>query len=214
VKKMANRIMLKHKGVPTAELAREIVEYINEGYKMTIQDIANHLSVSYDYVRTKIVPEISHVVLTSYTRQACFKYYGDQDHLFDYFHKRLLISLPDYNRYLLENGVLIKRVQQLFIDDLSLEMREKYKSLSSKEANTWLNKQIVDCLPIRKKEEEEQIEPLKVYPENLKSNKDLINGAASPLYFNYDVDVARFISKYGVPKIKVNNIVGVRPRYV
>ncbi len=202
--------MLKHKGVPTAVLAEEIVDFINEGYTLTVQDIANHLSVSYDYVRTKIVPEVSHVVLTTYAKLACFKYYGDQEHLIEYFNKRLLISCSDYNRYVLEKGSIIRRQQQLFKDDLPLEIRETFESLPLKKATAWLNKLIADCAPVQIFKEEEQIEPMEVYPENLVSNKDLLNGAASPFHFNYDVEIARFISKYGVPKIKVNNFVRYR----
>jgi len=197
--------MLEHEGVPIAALASNVVDYINEGYTLTIQEIADHLSVSYDYVRTRIVKDVSHIVLTSYAKQACFKFYGDQEHLIDYFKKRLLISRSDYMDYILEKGSVVKKEQQLFIYDLPLEIRETFESIPSKKAKTWLKKLLNDCLPPFEIKEEEQVEQLEMYPEHLVSNKEIINGAVRPLHFNYDIEVARYIAKFGIPKIKINN---------
>lgn len=199
--------MLVHKGVPTVALAQQVVEYIEEGYTLTIQDIANHLAVTYDYARTKIVPEVSHVVLTTYAKQACFKFFGDREEFLDYFKKRLLISKEDYNRYIVENSFCIKKNQRVLFEDFPSFIREKLINLDNKEISLIVSKVLDNKQGLNYSNVEEDMTLINEFHNDLVSSKDLFNGAAAPIVFRYDIDIHRFCFKYGIPKIKINNLV-------
>ena len=191
-------------------IASQYINLMDNGFNLTMAEIASYLRCSYLYVQKNIAPYIQHIVINNIARKALFDWHGDHEIHRHLFIKRILFSRSDFNQFFLQEAKLIRAYDQYFFTDLS-EKAQQYlmqktkknkdtaRKIIKKHANE-LREKWPDNLP-----KKTVIESISQMPVELYSLKDLVE-----IKFRYNMDAYRFINDYGIPKIKIGSLIRYR----
>ncbi|MGA4466000.1 hypothetical protein ACPA2L_25680 [Bacillus bombysepticus] len=193
---------------------------IEEYFNMTIDEMANYLSCSYDYVQKNIAPYIHHVYINSVANKALVTYGEDSEHR-ELFTKRKLFSRTGFQRFLLEESVLLGDRERYYLNELSSTAREKLSGMAeNQEKETTITKlfetialQQANILYSKTQLMNKAIKefPLSNFPVKLYSLKDLLDGIEDlNIKFRYKVLVYRYLKQQGIPRIKVQSLIRYR----
>lgn len=180
MKKRSTQIQMIH-GETWGEITYNYLSYFQDGWTVTIDEIANYLRCSYDYVLRNVSKEIPHIYINRAANKALYQYFVDQqgsslyDEFFPLITKKYLYHLDNVKKYFLENMIVVKE-----------ELKKNPRT------------------GVVKKERQQS--PLQELPETLVSSKDL---TSSEEYhkFDYVVLLRRYRLNKGIPKIVFKNLV-------
>ncbi|MEC3195734.1 hypothetical protein P9Z84_24010 [Bacillus cereus] len=201
-------------------IASLYLRLIEEDFNMTIDEMANYLSCSYDYVQKNIAPYIHHVYINSVANKALVTYGEDSEHR-ELFTKRKLFSRTGFQRFLLEESVLLGDRERYYLNELSSIAREKLSGMvEGQEQETPITKlfesialQQANILYSKTQLMNKAVKgfPLSNFPVKLYSLKDLLEGIEDlNIKFRYKVMVYRYLKQQGIPKIKMQSLIRYR----
>lgn len=209
-------IKIEGKGLTLEEIADSYYELIDSDFNMTINDMANYLSCSYDYIQKNIAPYVHHLYINSVANKALVQNYNESEY-FNLFTKRKLFSRMDFQDFILRESVLLLTKERYYIDDLSEDARETLTGLvekSDEKTNvSRLFESIVKKLYSPTEFNSSLVRECKLdaISKQLYSLKDLLAGIdAWDLHFNYKVEVFRYLEKQGIPKLKFQTLIRYR----
>jgi len=201
-------------------IASLYLRLIEEEFNMTIDEMANYLSCSYDYVQKNIAPYIHHVYINSVANKALVTYGEDSEHR-ELFTKRKLFSRTEFQRFLLEESVLLGDCERYYLNELSSTAREKLSRMAeNQEQETTITKlfetialQHTNILYSKTQLMNKVVKefPLSNFPVKLYSLKDLLGGIEDlNIKFRYKVMVYRYMKQQGIPRIKIQSLIRYR----
>lgn len=117
-------IKIPGKGLSLEEIASSYLELIEDDFNITIEEMADYLSCSYDYVQRNIAPCIYHVYINSVANKALFTHCEGSKYV-ELFTKRKLFSRSEFQQFLLKESVLLVDRQRYYLDELSIASRRK-----------------------------------------------------------------------------------------
>jgi hypothetical protein len=202
------------------EIADSYYELIDSDFNMTINDMANYLRCSYDYIQKNIAPYVHHLYINSVANKALVQNYNDSEY-FNLFTKRKLFSRMDFQDFILRESVLLLTKERYYIDDLHEDTREVLSGLvekSDEKTNvsrlfeTIVKQQVAKLYsPNELNSSLVRERKLSVESKQLYSLKDLLAGIEDwNLHFNYKVEVFRYLEKQGIPKLKFQTLIRYR----
>lgn len=213
-------VKIPGKGLLLKEIAFSYLVRIEDDFNMTIDEMANYLRCSYDYVQKNIAPYIHHIYINSVANKALTEHdtKGVHTHLFT---KRKLFSRRGFQEFLLKESVLLVDRNRYYIDELSMAAREKLdeiaknqeKEMTTLEAFRKIATKQVNRMYSKIELKDKRVENVVVneMPVELYSLKDFLEGIEDlHLKFKYKVLVYRYLEGKGVPKIKVQSLVRYR----
>ncbi|WP_257128364.1 hypothetical protein [Bacillus wiedmannii] len=201
------------------EIASSYLELIEDDFNITIEEMADYLSCSYDYVQRNIAPCIYHVYINSVANKALFTHCEDSKYV-ELFTKRKLFSRSEFQQFLLKESVLLVDRQRYYLDELSIASREKLMGLAKKQEQKTTTKMfetialqqtslLYSKTDLMNKVVKEF--PVSELPMKLYSLKDLLDGIDDlNLKFRYKVSVYRYLEKQGIPKMKIQSLIRYR----
>ncbi|MCR6856615.1 hypothetical protein P5G86_24095 [Paenibacillus jamilae] len=201
-------------------IASLYLRLIEEDFNMTIDEMANYLSCSYDYVQKNIAPYIHHVYINSVANKALVTYEEDSEHR-ELFTKRKLFSRTGFQRFLLGESVLLGNRERYYLNELSSIAREKLSRMAeNQEQETTITKlfetivlQQANILYSKTQLMNKVVKefPLSKLPVKLYSLKDLLDGIEDlNIKFRYKVLVYRYLKQQGIPRIKMQSLIRYR----
>ncbi|BCC15011.1 hypothetical protein BC30048_p2023 (plasmid) [Bacillus cereus] len=213
-------IKIEGKGLTLEEIADSYYELIDSDFNMTINDMANYLRCSYDYIQKNIAPYVHHLYINSVANKALVQNYNDSEY-FNLFTKRKLFSRMDFQDFILRESVLLLTKERYYIDDLHEDTREVLSGLvekSDEKTNvsrlfeTIVKQQVAKLYsPNELNSSLVRERKLSVESKQLYSLKDLLAGIEDwNLHFNYKVEVFRYLEKQGIPKLKFQTLIRYR----
>lgn len=213
-------IKIEGKGLTLEEIADSYYELIDSDFNMTINDMANYLRCSYDYIQKNIAPYVHHLYINSVANKALVQNYNDSEY-FNLFTKRKLFSRMDFQDFILRESVLLLTKERYYIDDLDEDTREVLSGLvekSDEKTNvsrlfeTIVKQQVAKLYsPNELNSSLVRERKLSVESKQLYSLKDLLAGIEDwDLHFNYKVEVFRYLEKQGIPKLKFQTLIRYR----
>lgn len=213
-------IKIEGKGLTLEEIADSYYELIDSDFNMTINDMANYLRCSYDYIQKNIAPYVHHLYINSVANKALVQNYNDSEY-FNLFTKRKLFSRMDFQDFILRESVLLLTKERYYIDDLDEDTREVLSGLvekSDEKTNvsrlfeTIVKQQVAKLYsPNELNSSLVRERKLDVESKQLYSLKDLLAGIEGwDLHFNYKVEVFRYLEKQGIPKLKFQTLIRYR----
>ncbi|MEB8861012.1 hypothetical protein P4H06_32730 [Bacillus cereus] len=201
-------------------IASLYLRLIEEDFNMTIDEMANYLSCSYDYVQKNIAPYIHHVYINSVANKALVTYEEDSEHR-ELFTKRKLFSQTGFQRFLLEESVLLGDRERYYLNELSSTAREKLSGMAENQEQETTITKLFETIAIQQanilysktqlmnkvvKEFSLSKLPVKLY-----SLKDLLDGIEDlNIKFRYKVLVYRYLKQQGIPRIKMQSLIRYR----
>lgn len=213
-------IKIPGKGLSLEEIASSYLELIEDDFNITIEEMADYLSCSYDYVQRNIAPCICHVYINSVANKALFTHCEDSKYV-ELFTKRKLFSRSEFQQFLLKESVLLVDRQRYYLDELSITSREKLVGLAGKQEQKTTTTKMFETIALQQtsllysktdlmnKVVEEF--PVSELPMGLYSLKDLLDGIDDlNLKFRYKVSVYRYLEKQGIPKMKIQSLIRYR----
>ena len=217
------QIKINGEGVPPNVTAKKYIDMIEDDFSLTLNDITNYLSCGYDYVQKNVAPNIRHIVINEFVRIALFKDYGDyaDRHLFK---KRILLSKKDFDRYIRDHSKIVYTRQPLNLSDFSEDTIQAFIEIAKEESvnSTHVAEHYIklatkkySSMILKYQEEEnearingaplEDIQPNNDLSSELLSLKSIKTNKIVPFSFNHNSEFYRFIYKYAIPKIIINN---------
>lgn len=219
---MENEFLVKINGAgQTLEsIASLYLRLIEDDFNMTIDEMADYLSCSYDYVQKNIAPYVHHVYINSVANKALVTH-GEESERVELFTKRKLFSRIGFQRFFLEESILLGNQERYYLDELSSAAREKLgKTAEKQEEKTTVSKEFKDiALQQAKKiysEAELKSKVTKEFavselPVKLYSLKELLEGIKDlNIKFRYKVLVYRYLKQQGIPKMKIQSLIRYR----
>ncbi|AAS45087.1 MULTISPECIES: MerR family transcriptional regulator [Bacteria] len=213
-------IKIPGKGLSLEEIASSYLELIEDDFNITIEEMADYLSCSYDYVQRNIAPCIYHVYINSVANKALFTHCEGSKYV-ELFTKRKLFSRSEFQQFLLKESVLLVDRQRYYLDELSIASREKMMRLAKKQEQKTTTTKMFETIALQQtsllysktdlmnKVVEEF--PVSELPMGLYSLKDLLDGIDDlNLKFRYKVSVYRYLEKQGIPKVKIQSLIRYR----
>lgn len=214
------QVKINGEGQTLESIADLYLGLIEDDFNMTIDEMANFLRCSYDYVQKNIAPYIHHIYINSVANKALVEHdtKGVHTHLFT---KRKLFSRRGFQGFLLKESVLLVNRNRYYIDELSTASREKLdkiaknqeKEMTTLEAFRKIATKQVNRMYSKIELKDKRVENVVVneMPMELYSLKDFLEGIEDlHLKFKYKVLVYRYLEGNGVPKIKVQSLVRYR----
>ncbi len=213
-------VRIPGKGLPLEEIAFSYLIRIEDDFNMTIGEMANYLSCSYDYVQKNIAPYIRHVYINAVANRALVKYGGKSKytHLFT---KRKLFSRNDFQDFLLKESVLLVDRNKYCVSELSEAASKKLKIIAENQEKKTTTIEAFQKIATKKVKDlyskiELQDKKVKTVvvsemPVKLYSLKDFLEGIKDlNLQFRYKATVYQYLQAKGIPKIKVQSLVRYR----
>lgn len=193
---------------------------IEDDFNMTIDEMANYLSCSYDYVQKNIAPYIHHVYINSVANKALVTH-GEESEYIELFTKRKLFSRKGFQQFVLKESVLLGDRERYYLNELSAAARENLGEIAKNQERKTTTSKMFEIIALQQtnllyskielmnkvvKEFAVSELPIKLY-----SLKDLLDGIeALNIKFRYKVLVYRYLEKQGIPKMKIQSLIRYR----
>lgn len=208
LQKNPNQILLEGKGMPLSVIINWYLEKIEDGFQLTIDDLASVLDCSYDFVLKHIAPQLTHIRITEVIRAELLKT-ELKGEWYPLVLKRILFQKKAWEQCLLESATYEQRYRRFNLKEpgkIQDWVRENDLDFSvSKEVlDQAFEKLIMKWGLIDKPHTLEHI-PLKKeqIQERWFSTKSLLK-----MYgMKYPVQVHRMLARRGVNPIQIGNFV-------
>ncbi|BCD02811.1 hypothetical protein BC30048_p1320 (plasmid) [Bacillus cereus] len=213
-------VKINGEGQTLESIATLYLGLIEEGFNMTIDEMADYFSCSYDYVQKNIAPYIQHIYINHVAYKA-LKKHGDESKHIELFTKRKLFSRIDFQQFVLKKSVLLCDRERYYLNELSAAAREELEVIVKKqEKETTVSKGFEDIALQQAKKLYSEVElksrvtkklEINELPVRLYSLKELVEGIEDlKMKFRYKVMVYRYLQSQGIPKIQIQSLIRYR----
>ncbi|MGR9632780.1 hypothetical protein ACU82A_00465 [Bacillus cereus] len=213
-------VKINGEGQTLESIAALYLGLIEEGFNMTIDEMADYLSCSYDYVQKNIAPYVHHIYINSVANRALVTHAEESEYI-GLFTKRKLFSRKGFEEFILSESVLLVDRERYYFNELSTAAIERLGEISkNQEKNTTTSKmyetialQQVDSLYSEAELKSNAVREFVVveFPVKLYSLKDLLDGIEDlKIRFRYKVMVYRYLKQQGIPKMKIQSLIRYR----
>ncbi len=117
-------VKINGEGQTLESIASLYLGLIKDDFNMTIDEMADYLSCSYDYVQKNIAPYVHHIYINFVANKA-LNQHGDKSKYIDLFTKRKLFSRIGFQQFVLEESVLLCDRERYYLNELSAAARER-----------------------------------------------------------------------------------------
>lgn len=201
------------------EICSEYLHYIENGFRLTVEDIASYLVCTYQHVINKVIPEVKHIRITEVSRMILMKYATDNsidNSISQLFTKRILFSEKDFKEHItksIEQVISYKRFtaedfESGFIDEANKRIEKVYEKKRGRKLNLQAHMtKILDAEKWNGFENKPEYYPINTFPTRLYTQEEIMseNGLV------YKVDFYRSVElSLGYRKLKYGNLI----RYV
>jgi hypothetical protein len=212
-----NLVMVEGLGRTQEDICLNYIMFIQEGYSLTIQDVATYLRCTYQHVIDKLVPKVPHIRITEVAKMMLMKYSMEHDdikeELSSLFYKRLLFHKQKFQEYVCKQGVSIISYKRFYTSDMQPvaveQIKMKLATYNDRNKGKPLSfekhmERVMDSFLWRGFKNEPIISPtLENFPKELYSQRDLMEH----FRLNYKVEFYRKLDSLGVNKVKLNNMI-------
>ncbi|MDX5960323.1 hypothetical protein SIL04_22740 [Bacillus cereus group sp. BfR-BA-00331] len=214
------QVKINGEGQTLESIADLYLGLIEEDFNMTIDEMADYLSCSYDYVQKNIAPYVHHIYINFVANKALFTH-KDESKYIELFIKRKLFSRVGFQQFVLKNSFLLGDRDRYYLDELSPAAKEKLGELAKNQEKKTTTEKMYETIALQQANllysETELTNPVikefKVseFPIKLYSLKDLLDGIEDlNMKFRYKVKVYRYLKQQGIPKIKIQSLIRYR----
>ena len=187
---------------------------------MTIDEMADYLSCSYDYVQKNIAPCIHHVYINSVANKALVTHGEESKHI-GLFTKRKLFSRKGFQQFILKESVLLGDRERYYLNELSAAARENLGEIAKSQERKTTTSKMFEIIALQqtnflysKTELMNKVVKefaISEFPVKLYSLKNLLDGIEDlNMKFQYKVTFYRYLKQQGIPKIKVQSLIRYR----
>ncbi|MEC3226092.1 hypothetical protein P9027_29685 [Bacillus thuringiensis] len=213
-------VKINGEGQTLESIATLYLGMIEEDFNMTIDEMADYFSCSYDYVQKNIAPYIHHIYINFVANKALNKH-GDKSKYIELFTKRKLFSRIGFQQFVLDKSVLLCDRERYYLNDICAAAREKLEVIVKKqEKETTVSKGFEDIALRQAKKLYSDAElkskvtkelAISELPVKLYSLKELVEGIEDlNIKFRYKVLVYRHLESQGIPKIQMQSLIRYR----
>lgn len=214
-----NLVRIEGKGMSATTIMNTYLQYIEEeGFTLTVEEIANYLRVSYQYVTETVLPSVLHIRINESARSIIMKELNrnnEESEYYSLFMKRVLFQQESFQTYLTEQAqheVIYKKFYRQDFDEQLLsrlgKQLETYNQKMKKPISlSFLLQQVMDSFIPKHFIVEPTYQPLRSFPAHLLSQRDIMETYGLP----YKVSFYRYLEKKGINKVKIGNLVRYLP---
>ncbi|WP_157418900.1 helix-turn-helix domain-containing protein [Bacillus cereus] len=213
-------VKINGEGQTLESIAALYLGLIEEGFNMTIDEMADYLSCSYDYVQKNIAPYVHHIYINPVASKALVTHAEEREHI-GLFTKRKLFSRQGFEEFILNESILLRDRERYYLNELSFVAIERLVEMSkNQEKNSTTSKmyetialQQVKSLYSEAELKDKVVREFMVgeFPVKLYSLKDLLDGIEDlNISFRYKVMVYRYLKQQGIPKMKIQSLIRYR----
>lgn len=205
------------------DICSEYLHYIENGYRLTIDDAATYLNCTGPYVINTIVPEVKHIRITRLSKMILMKYAKDngiEEKRARLFTKRILFSEDNFKEHIRNSIELVISYKKFsendfepgFIDEIKKRIargNEKGKKLTLQSHMTRITdilkkKYFTDENGVVRFENQQENLHINSFPVKLYTQKEIMNEYG----IKYKVDFYRQVElKLGFRRLKYGNLV-------
>ena len=135
---MLKLLFIPHEGtvkllIQEVDICQKYIEPVEDGYTLTVDEVASYLRCTYQHVIDKLVPEISHIRITETSKMLLLKYVKVYDlddilgNISSLFYKRILFHQGDFQEFICKNPIPIISYKRLYMDDFDPKIMEEIK---------------------------------------------------------------------------------------
>ncbi|MBH8609117.1 hypothetical protein [Thermoactinomyces sp. CICC 10521] len=197
-------VLIEGQGRALVDIVGEYISYIASGFDLTMNEIAEYLGCSYNFVQRHVQGKVRHIQINEVARMGLFEFEGDSEYR-PLFTKRRLFDRNDFfRRFIPQEATISKPGERFFLEDLSPIARQKLmeKAHFSESEAVKIFQSMVKDAPKRTRGKRNP-EPLGYTPKELLSLRDIVETKM----FNYNMESYRYIAKNAIPKIKLYSLV-------
>ncbi|MGH0589656.1 hypothetical protein ACQVQY_26985 [Bacillus mycoides] len=213
-------VKIAGKGQTLESIASLYLGLIEDDFNMTIDEMADYLSCSYDYVQKNIAPYVHHVYINSVANKA-LSTHGDESKYIELFTKRKLFSRIGFQQFVLRESVLLGDRDRYYLNELSTAAKEKLGEIAKNQEKKTTTSKMYETIALQQvnalySETELMNKVVKDFalnelPVKLYSLKDFLDGIEElNMKFRYKVMVYRYLKQQGIPKIKIQSLIRYR----
>lgn len=214
------QVKINGEGQTLKSIADLYLGLIEEDFNMTIDEMADYFSCSYDYVQNNIAPYIHHIYI-NYVANKALNEHGDTSKHIDLFTKRKLFSRIGFQQFVLEESVLFCDRERYYLNELSAAAKEKLEVIvknQEKEITVSKGFEYIVLQQAKKLYTEAELKTrvtrkiaISEFPVKLYSLKELVEGIEDlNMKFRYKVRVYRYLESQGIPKIQIKSLIRYR----
>ncbi|MEK3992794.1 hypothetical protein [Robertmurraya sp. FSL R5-0851] len=198
------------------KICSEYLQYIENGFRLTVEDIATYLGCTYQHVINKVVPEVEHIRITELSKMILMKYaidYGIDNSISQLFTKRILFSEKGFKEHInntIEHVLSYKRFSVSdFEPEFIYEVNKRIEKVNEKKRGRKLTLQsymtkILDAEKWNGFENKPEYYPINSYPIKLYTQEELMREHG----LVYKVDFYRNVElSLGYRKLKYGNLI-------
>ncbi|MFB2548700.1 helix-turn-helix domain-containing protein [Bacillus cereus group sp. MYBK163-2] len=213
-------VKINGEGQTLESIAALYLGLIEEGFNMTIDEMADYLSCSYDYVQKNIAPYVHHIYINSVANKALVTHAEESEHI-GLFTKRKLFSRKGFEEFILNESILLSDRERYYLNELSSAAIERLGEMSKNQEKNSTTSKMYETIALQQVESlysEAELKGKSVkefvvgeFPVKLYSLKDLLNGIEDlNISFRYKVMVYRYLKQQGIPKMKIQSLIRYR----
>ncbi|MGG0360248.1 hypothetical protein ABEY57_20625 [Bacillus tropicus] len=213
-------VKINGEGHTLESIAALYIGLIKEGFNMTIDEMADYLSCSYDYVQKNIAPYVHHIYINAVANRSLVTHAEESEHI-GLFTKRKLFSRKGFEEFILSESVLLKDRERYYLNELSAAAIERLGEISMNQEKKTTTSKMYETIALHQvKTLYSEVElkskvirefAVSEFPVKLYSLKDLLDGIEDlNIKFRYKAIVYRYLKQQGIPKIKVKSLIRYR----
>lgn len=200
-------IHIEGKNSSLEEIAEMYIEKMEEGFNLTVEEMATYLKCSYRHA-LKLQPHIRHIVIDQHVGRKSLILHK-QDHKYSpLFTNRKLFFRSDFEKYILNNAELVTTYRRYMISDFDPRVIQHLADNLEKEfPQHFLGR----MLSIAHRNVPSDANPQKV--EKLDSLPDELHSVTSLLKSNvwtHERYIYHFLRDHGVKKVRIGNMIRYR----
>ncbi|MDA2780807.1 hypothetical protein PDR89_15310 [Bacillus cereus group sp. Bc002] len=214
------QVEINGEGQTLKSIADLYLGLIEEDFNVTIDEMADYFSCSYDYVQKNIAPYIHHIYINYVANKALNKH-GDTSKHIDLFTKRKLFSRIGFQKFVLDESVLLCDRERYYLNEICAAAMEKLEVIVKKQEKKTTISQGFEDIALQQAKQLYSVAELKSritkklviseLPVKLYSLKELVEGIEDlNMKFRYKVMVYRYLQSQGIPKIQMQSLIRYR----
>lgn len=216
-------IHIEGKNKNLEEIADLYIKKMEEGFDLTLEEMADYLKCSYRYT-LKFQEHIRHIVIDQHVARKALVihkkntvYEEKFGHLFT---NRKLFYRPDFERYVLDRAELVTTYRKYKMSDFDPEVIQHLSdNLEKMPPERFINGMLsIAHRKVVSSEPEEKVETLGSLPDDLYSVTSLMNHGfltnpeepQSLITWTHDRYIYHFLRDFGIKKVRIGNLIRYR----
>lgn len=206
----ANLIRIEGKGLTADEICSLYIMRFKNGFDLTVEEIADYLRCTYQYVLKNITSQVPHIRITEDVKILLLK--REDDEFRHFYYKRILFDRKAFQDFIIKNATYIRTYKRFYQSDFSAatikEIKIKLEDYNRR--NTKLKdvsferliKDVLNSFMTKYFVNDPCLQQLDRFPK-LQNQNDIMDSKG----LQYKVSFYRYVESVGLNKIKLGNLV-------